>query len=71
MLGDYNFRIDMKKQAAIDLIESQNLEKLKEQDQLLKNMEAYPFPHFNEAEIKFNPTYKFDPGTDVYDTSKK
>lgn len=38
---------------------------------MLKNMDAYPFSLFSEAEINFNPTYKFDPGTDIYDTSKK
>lgn len=27
------------------------------------------FPHYSEARITFNPTYKYDPGTDRYDTS--
>ena len=30
--------------------------------------EGLIFPGFNEAPITFKPTYKFDPGTDTYDT---
>ena len=29
------------------------------------------FPHYSEARITFPPTYKYDLGTDTYDTSEK
>lgn len=29
------------------------------------------FPHYSEARITFAPTYKYDIGTDIYDTSEK
>ena len=30
-----------------------------------------PFAAFHEAEVNFKPTYKFDVGTNAYDTSEK
>lgn len=27
------------------------------------------FPFYNEARLTFDPTYKYDIGTDIYDTS--
>ncbi|KAJ1918185.1 hypothetical protein H4219_002742 [Mycoemilia scoparia] len=31
----------------------------------------FPLTTFNESAIEFMPTYKYDPGTDTYDTSEK
>lgn len=46
--------------------------RLFEFDQLNTQMSSgKTFPFFDEMEIKFNPTYKFDKGTDTYDTSEK
>lgn len=48
------------------------LSKLFDHDQLnLQMSQGKSFPFFNEMEINFKPTYKFDKGTDVYDTSEK
>lgn len=46
--------------------------KLFEFDQLNTQMNSgKTFPFYDEMEIKFKPTYKFDKGTDIYDTSEK
>lgn len=48
------------------------IERLFEYDQLNAQMTSgQTFPFFDEMEITFNPTYKFDKGTDFYDTSEK
>lgn len=71
-LGDLNFRIDLTLEQAKNLIETQQFAKLFEYDQLNKQMTAgESFPFFDEMEIKFPPTYKFDNGTTTYDTSEK
>lgn len=46
--------------------------KLFEYDQLNSQMKSgKTFPFFDEMEITFKPTYKFDKGTDYYDSSEK
>lgn len=48
------------------------IEQLFEYDQLNSQMTSgQSFPFFDEMEIAFKPTYKFDKGTDYYDTSEK
>lgn len=37
----------------------------------LQMTKGYTFPFYTEAAITFNPTYKFDLGVDIYDTSEK
>lgn len=71
-LGDLNFRINLPNEQAKLLIEQKNFSKLFEYDQLnaqMANGESFPF--FDEPEIKFPPTYKFDKNTKTYDTSEK
>lgn len=52
--------------------EQKNIEQLFEYDQLNVQMaNGQTFPFYDEMEIKFKPTYKFDKGTDYYDTSEK
>jgi hypothetical protein len=74
-LGDFNYRIGMSADRVKSLFHQdtlENLQKLYENDQLNIQMVAgLTFPHYNEAMIKFKPTYKFDVGTDTYDTSEK
>lgn len=71
-LGDLNFRINLNNEQAKLLIQEGKFNKLFEFDQLNKQMaNGESFPFFDEMEIKFPPTYKFDNGTKTYDTSEK
>ena len=62
-LGDLNYRIDLDIEAVRSYIELGNLEKLFENDQLIRQKSvSAAFRKFHEPTITFNPTYKFDPG---------
>ncbi|XP_074656723.1 phosphatidylinositol 4,5-bisphosphate 5-phosphatase A-like [Tubulanus polymorphus] len=71
--GDLNFRIDDLSKSDIErYIKSKELKALRPHDQLNKaRAEKLVFVGFQEGAINFNPTYKFDKGTDTYDTSSK
>ncbi|KAF2467784.1 DNase I-like protein [Lindgomyces ingoldianus] len=73
--GDLNYRIDaMPRNTVIDAVKQGNLAKLLDRDQLLLSRKRNPgfrLRAFNEASINFAPTYKYDVGTDNYDTSDK
>uniref|UniRef100_A0A060T4Y1 ARAD1B03542p n=1 Tax=Blastobotrys adeninivorans TaxID=409370 RepID=A0A060T4Y1_BLAAD len=72
--GDMNYRINMQRLQAMKAIQSNDFEKLLENDQLhvqLKRNPGMRLRKFQEAPIRFAPTYKFDVGTDDYDTSEK
>ncbi|NXE46411.1 INP5E phosphatase, partial [Casuarius casuarius] len=73
--GDFNFRLN-KDRETVDSILKQNLEKdmskLLEYDQLISEMSRGSiFKGFQEADIHFRPSYKFDIGKDSYDTTSK
>ncbi|KAK9242543.1 SacI homology domain-containing protein [Lipomyces tetrasporus] len=71
-LGDFNYRVDLPNEEVRRQIKLQDLEELYRHDQLNNQMlNGQVFPYFSEAQISFNPTYKFDNGTDAYDTSDK
>ncbi|KAK9495456.1 SacI homology domain-containing protein [Lipomyces doorenjongii] len=71
-LGDFNYRIDLPNEDVRRHIKLQNLEELYRHDQLNNQMlNGQVFPFFSESQISFNPTYKFDNGTDAYDSSDK
>ncbi|EGW32822.1 uncharacterized protein SPAPADRAFT_49762 [Spathaspora passalidarum NRRL Y-27907] len=71
-LGDFNYRIGLPNTHVKQLIEAKKFGKLFEFDQLNQQMaNGESFPFYNELEIKFPPTYKFDNGTKTYDTSEK
>lgn len=71
-MGDFNYRLGMSNDRTRQLIKSGDLETLHENDQLhLQMMHGKTFPHYSEARITFMPTYKFNNGTDDYDTSEK
>lgn len=56
----------------MELVEQRDLEHLYENDQLnLQMVAGLSFPFYSEARITFMPTYKFDVGTDNYDSSEK
>lgn len=69
-LGDFNYRIGLTSETARSLVQRGDLETLYENDQLnLQMVAGLAFPFYSEARITFLPTYKFDIGTDTYDTS--
>ncbi|KAJ1962758.1 Inositol-1,4,5-trisphosphate 5-phosphatase 1 [Dipsacomyces acuminosporus] len=71
-LGDLNYRIDLPNDQARKLIAERQLTSLVMYDQLSIQMaENKVFRGYSEAEIHFPPTYKYDVGTDRYDTSEK
>ncbi|KAI8894695.1 Endonuclease/exonuclease/phosphatase [Globomyces pollinis-pini] len=72
-MGDLNYRIaNMSEVMVKSHISQGNLRELLENDQLLNEKKAKRvFNGFDEARINFNPTYKYDIGTSVYDSSEK
>jgi len=72
-LGDLNYRSTLDYDTMLRLIHDENYEKILAHDQLRieKNKANSCFPHFDEAPISFPCTYRFDAGTNTYDTSEK
>jgi hypothetical protein len=50
-----------------------DLRGLREHEQLLlaRRDRAHAFAEYEEAELAFEPTYKYDVGTPIFDTSEK
>ncbi|KAI0167350.1 endonuclease/Exonuclease/phosphatase [Pestalotiopsis sp. NC0098] len=73
--GDLNYRIDtMSRDTVVAAVKSNNLAKLLDRDQLLvarRRNPAFKLRAFEEMPITFAPTYKYDVGTDNYDSSEK
>ena len=70
--GDLNYRIDMPIDAIRSGIKRADWPALLEHDQLkLARRHKSAFEGYEEGEIAFQPTYKFDKGTETYDTSEK
>lgn len=71
-IGDLNYRIEGLDAVVRKKIREGDLAYLFERDQLRMQMaRRLAFEEFNEGVINFAPTYKYDPGTDVYDSSEK
>jgi hypothetical protein len=80
-LGDLNYRIDAPKEAMSKeelnrevrrLIGEGEWLQLLRSDQLKQAQQSgAAFTVFTEAPLAFQPTYKYDAGTNVYDTSEK
>ncbi|GAA6218676.1 72 kDa inositol polyphosphate 5-phosphatase-like [Lates japonicus] len=73
--GDFNFRLS-KDRVDVESIMNRTVDgdmgPLLEHDQLFKEMkDGSIFKGFQEATIHFLPTYKFDIGCDIYDTTSK
>jgi len=69
-LGDLNYRIDesMPTEKVLDLAVRKNLEPLRVLDQLnIERQEGRAFRGFQEGVLNFVPTYKYQPGTDVFE----
>ncbi|KAK3707655.1 hypothetical protein LTR37_012003 [Vermiconidia calcicola] len=73
--GDLNYRIDtMGRDTVIKHINQNNLARLLERDQLLLTKRKNPgfrLRAFQESEITFAPTYKYNLQSDDYDSSEK
>ncbi|XP_056275163.1 phosphatidylinositol polyphosphate 5-phosphatase type IV [Pseudoliparis swirei] len=73
--GDFNFRLCKDRvdvEAVMNRTVGGEMGPLLEHDQLCKEMkEGSIFKGFQEAPIHFLPTYKFDVGCDIYDTTSK
>lgn len=70
--GDFNYRIGIGNERARQLIDTRDLGTLYENDQLnIQMVHGLVFQHYSETTPNFLPTYKFNLGTDDYDTSEK
>lgn len=78
--GDLNYRINLPREQVFTLLSETNSNKfeawetLQREDQLKQQQAINPLfklLNFKEAPILFDPTYKFDRASDVYDTSEK
>lgn len=72
-IGDLNYRLsDIEGDTAKRLIQKGQIDKLVEHDQLHRQKAANKvFLDYNEGKITFIPTYKYNTGTDIWDTSEK
>jgi hypothetical protein len=69
-----NYRIDQRRELVIQSIQSGDLDALLPHDQLLKEMQNNPgfrLRSFIEPPITFPPTYKYDRGSNEFDSSEK
>jgi len=72
LFGDLNFRIDLDMTTVLNCIRNGDLEKLGREDQLNKKKSInFELMELMEAQLKFEPTYKYIVGTSEYDTKKK
>ncbi|GAA6037102.1 hypothetical protein JCM8097_008735 [Rhodosporidiobolus ruineniae] len=70
--ADTNYRISLPNEEVRGLAEADAYAELYDADQLNHGMRNRGiFPGYEEAAILFRPTYKYDNGTDIYDTSEK
>ena len=72
-LGDFNYRIfDLSRGQVQQMISDDRLTELMDNDQLRREMSHQKVFHgFREGKIRFRPTYKYDVGSDRWDSSEK
>ncbi|KAJ7590659.1 inositol polyphosphate phosphatase [Mycena floridula] len=71
-LADTNYRIDLENEVVRSLVEAEDFDSLLAADQLKRVMDQnVAFPGYDEGPLLFAPTYRYDVGTDNYDTSEK
>jgi synaptojanin len=72
-LGDFNYRIGLSNEKVRPVaFDASQWPSLFRHDQLnLQMVAGHAFPYFREAPIQFAPTYRYDVGTDTYDSSEK
>ncbi|KAI8973493.1 Endonuclease/exonuclease/phosphatase [Mycotypha africana] len=70
--GDLNYRINLPEGVVKHWLRQDRLDVLLNYDQLsIERSAGRTFPMFEEGQIQFPPTYKYDAGTNQYDTSEK
>lgn len=70
--GDFNYRINMSRDEVKAAVEEGNIVELLAADQLrIEQAAENVFQGFQEGDITFPPTYKYDLFSDDYDTSEK
>ncbi|NXE88307.1 SYNJ2 protein, partial [Menura novaehollandiae] len=70
--GDFNYRIDLTYDEVFYFLKRQDWKTLLEFDQLQQQKSSGKiFKDFHEGTINFGPTYKYDVGSEAYDTSDK
>ncbi|XP_068253563.1 synaptojanin-2 [Nyctibius grandis] len=70
--GDFNYRIDLTYEEVFYFLKRQDWKTLLEFDQLQQQKSSGKiFKDFHEGTINFGPTYKYDIGSEAYDTSDK
>ena len=71
-LGDFNYRISLSNEDVRRAVKGGQTLSLLKYDQLcVLHSGGDVFSSFTEGDISFAPTYKYDIGTDRYDTSEK
>ncbi|EPT03582.1 hypothetical protein FOMPIDRAFT_1046622 [Fomitopsis schrenkii] len=71
-LADTNYRIDLENERARSLATSNDYDALLAADQLKQAMDdGVAFRGYQEGPLLFRPTYKYDVGTDKYDSGEK
>jgi len=71
VIGDLNFRLSLENEKCRELISENNIKELLKYDELWANYKKEEEVEIKEAQITFIPTYKYNPGTNEFDTSKK
>lgn len=69
--GDLNYRIAMDRSEVVKLTKQHNYSQLLKHDQLQSINSNSVLYSLQEGSINFPPTYKYDPGTTLFDTSDK
>ncbi|KAI7874281.1 SacI homology domain-containing protein [Mucor mucedo] len=71
-VSDLNYRVSLPNEEARLYAKDGNIDALLKNDQLTREMRQHRvFEGYKEGIITFLPTYKYDNGTDVYDSSEK
>jgi phosphatidylinositol-bisphosphatase len=71
-LGDFNYRLTIPRVQVEQFVKNEAYKQLIQYDQLkTEHNEGRVFREFTEGFINFPPTYKYDIGSDEYDTSEK
>ena len=72
IFGDLNYRIDLENSAVKRLVKIHDLDELAKFDEFQHaSLYCKDLSHFSEGPLTFDPTYKYNKGSDDYDDSSK